>query len=135
MIVCSIADVEYFIRLWKLRINRNSMYLSVYLNVYMSLYWCDDTFSGNERDPKYISSTVETSSQNSTILSFWITTRFFFYISNTRLRLAYFETRISKISRFGQWNHFKMIVLIPNSSLNTFLSGRVRFLFRKFDFC
>ena len=40
-----------------------------------------------------------------------------------------------KIMRSGLWDHFKIIVLIPNSILNTFLSGRVRYLFRKFNFC
>ena len=56
-------------------------------------------------------------------------------ISNMRLRLAYFEKRISEKMRFGLRDNFKMIVLVPTKILNTFLSGRVRYLFRKFDFC
>ena len=39
------------------------------------------------------------------------------------------------LMRFMRWNHCKAIVIIPNSTLNIFLSGRIRAFFKRFDFC
>ena len=62
-------------------------------------------------------------------------TPFFFYKQQEAEDRPTLKHEYRKIMRSGQWDHFKMIVLIPNSIFNTFLSGRVRYLFRKFDFC
>ena len=43
------------------------------------------------------------------------------FISNARLKLADFENLFRKITRSMPRDHCKTIVLIPNSSLNTFL--------------
>ena len=55
-------------------------------------------------------------------------------ISNARLKFANFQNLSRKILRTELWNLCQMIALFPNSILNTFLSGRVRPIFWKFEF-
>ena len=56
------------------------------------------------------------------------------FISNARMKFANFQNLSRKILRTELWNLCEMIALSLNSILNTFLSGRVRPIFGKFEF-